>query len=305
MNRVIRPAVMAVLMLVAGAGVASARHGGHRPWGYWAGWSGWWWGAPAVAVYVRPPADGPRLTAVDLDVSPEETRVLLGGKLIGVADDFDGYPDYLYLEPGEYTLEFQLPGYKTETMKISAEPGRFVPVDMKLASVPGEKPPAWWDRPKDLPASRVFGSLNKPKLEGEDDEDDKDDESGGEDDAVWGDVNPAEGQTQPQRGKGADPTLRPETHEVVSSAAPVVKAGASLDFKIVPPHAAVYVDGVMVGSGEELARLERGLSVSAGRHKVEAIAPGMAQQTVEVEVASGDRQSVVINLGSGGLDKPD
>lgn len=301
MNRVIRPLVLAVLTVVAGADVALARHGGHRHWGYWAGWAGWW-GAPVVSVQVSPPAGGPQLTAVDLDVSPEETRVLLDGKLIGVADDFDGYPDYLYLEPGEYTLEFQLPGYKTETMKVSAEPGRFVPVDMELAREPGEKTPAWWDRPRDLPASRVFGPLTAPNKKGDEEE-----ESRGTDPALRQDTVVGNGQVHPQEGKGADPALRPETRESAGAIAPAMKAGtgASLDFKILPPRAAVYVDGVLVGSGEELAHLERGLSVLAGRHKIEAVAPGMVQQAIEVEVAAGDRRSVVIDLASGGLDKPE
>ena len=36
---------------------------------------------------------------------PEEALLYLDGRFIGSADDFDGHPDYLYLEPGVYELE--------------------------------------------------------------------------------------------------------------------------------------------------------------------------------------------------------
>ena len=88
-------------------------------WGWRGGWGWGWWGWPYYGPYYGPvyrhygPYDSrpPVWAAIDADVSPEEARVYLDGKYIGIADDFDGYPDYLYLRRGHYRLEFKLDGY--------------------------------------------------------------------------------------------------------------------------------------------------------------------------------------------------
>jgi hypothetical protein len=206
---------------------------------------------------------------VDTDVSPEQARVVLDGQLIGVADDFDGYPDYLYLKPGHYTVEFQLQGYRSQKVEIDAQPGRYFPIKLDLERVKGEKAAPWYDRPQGLPIGRVFG----PK-----------------------------GTAQENAPKpGADVSLRPELREssrLGPKGAPAT-ARAALELRITPSNAAVYVDGSLVGTGEELGRLERGLAVAPGKHHIEVLAPGRAPKTVEVEVEQGERQQVVVELDDG------
>ena len=281
-------AVVALMLAAAFPAFAHPWHGGYGwgwgpGWGWGAGWGwggyGWawgfgigpawggpYWGAPvayAPGPGVAVPSD---LTTVETKVTPEHARVVLNGELIGLADDFDGYPGYLYLKPGHYTLEFTLKGYRSEKLEIDAQPGRHFPIELKLERVPGEKPAPWYDRPEGLPVGRVFG--------------------------------PKGGGQPPAAAPGPDASLRPELRGQPREAQPGPRAvpGAALDLRVTPPTAAVYIDGRLVGTGEELARLERGLAIAPGKHRIEVLAPGRAPKGVDVDVPDGQRQQVVVDL---------
>lgn len=275
-------AVLAVATLAAAAPAAARPWGGHgrgfyggHPgfswsvgvglgWGWWPGWG--WWGPPAVYEPVPVSAARTNLTVVDTSVEPEHARVFLNGELIGVADDFDGYPDYLYLEPGHYTIEFRLQGYTTHKVEVDAQAGRHVPIEFKLERIPGEKAAPWYDRPKGLPVGRVFG--------------------------------PAKAGPETAAKSGPDTSLRPELRRPAGAESGTARPGewSALELKVSPPNAAVYVDGSMVGTAQELGRLERGLAVKPGRHQIEVLAPGYASKSVEVEVREGQRQQIVVEL---------
>ncbi|OFV81667.1 MAG: hypothetical protein A2Y78_00840 [Acidobacteria bacterium RBG_13_68_16] len=275
--------VLLVVVALASAVPAAAHHGTHGHarvhwgvgmnwgwgWGAW-GWGPWWWGAPVGYQQVPGTVAAPDLAAVDTDVDPEHARVLLDGEVIGSADDFDGYPDYLYLKPGHYTVEFTLQGYRSEKVEIDAQSGRYFPIKLELERIPGEKTIPWYDRPQGMPVGRVFG----PKT------------------VTPGGVPKA----------GPDPALRPELREPGRASARGVRAtfGSALDLRITPSNAAVYIDGVLVGTGEELERLERGLAVAPGKHRIEVLAPGHASKTVDVEAKEGERQQIVVELDGGG-----
>jgi hypothetical protein len=253
-------------------------------WGYGPGWygSGWygpgwwgpgWWGAAwagpgwygpgyaPVAVQSVPSDVG----TVDTDVSPEHARVFLDGQLIGIADDFDGNPSYLFLKPGHYALEFRLQGYRTATLDLDIKPGSYVPIDTKLVRVPGETAAPWWDRPKGLPVARVFGPRTEPA--------------------------PGPGAV----AAGPDTSLRVETREAPSQPPPAPLGGA-LDFQVTPANASVYLDGEFLGTASELLRLERGVAVGAGQHHLEVMAPGHASRSITVEVPAGEHRQVVVQL---------
>jgi hypothetical protein len=245
--------------------------GGWGPWGWgWGGpWGPWGWGT-AVADRTGPEAVAqPDLAAVDTDVSPEHARVILDGQLIGVADDFDGSPDYLYLRPGHYTIEFQLGGYRSEKVEIDAKPGSHFPINLDLQRIEGEKATPWYDRPEGLPVGRVFG--------------------------------PPKGDQEPPARSGPDPTLRLEFRQPSAPAprAQSATTSAALDLRVTPPNAAVYVDGTMVGTGAELGRLERGLAVAPGKHLIDVVAPGYASKSLEADVKESERQQVVVELDVG------
>jgi len=81
--------------------------GGGWGWGWGWGWPGYY--GPAYGPgYVYGPAA--QWAVIDTDISPEEARVYLDGRYIGTADDFDGWPDYLYLRRGHYRIEFRMDG---------------------------------------------------------------------------------------------------------------------------------------------------------------------------------------------------
>ncbi len=123
----------------------------------------------AVAAGEAPPAAPPtaseppkqataakaQASAVDLQVSPPTALVFLNGVLIGSVDEFGGAPESLYLDPGEYTLEFRGPGYRPKALhlKVSGEP---IVVSLALEADPngaGEKTPP----SPGLPYGRHFG----------------------------------------------------------------------------------------------------------------------------------------------------
>jgi hypothetical protein len=276
-SRLVAIAFVAAALLAAAPAGAGHWGGGGR---FWFGinvgpmWWGPWWGGPywgRPGWYATVPAADVRtdLTAVDTDVEPEHARVVLNGELIGVADDFDGSPGYLYLKPGHYTVEFTLKGYRPQKVEIDAVAGKYVPIDLKLERIPGEKAAPWYDRPEGLPVSRVFG--------------------------------PKGAQAATPAPAGPDRSLRPETRERpwTGSRAARATGGAALDLKITPANAAVYVDGQLVGTAEELGRLERGIAVAPGKHRIEVAAPGRSSRSLEVDVAEGQRQQVVVELEPG------
>jgi hypothetical protein len=206
---------------------------------------------------------------VDTDVEPERASVLLDGDLIGTADDFDGFPDYLYLKPGHYKIEFRLGGFASKAVELDVEAGAYYPMDFKLERVSGQHITPWWDEPEGQPKGRVFG----PK---------------------HGD------QREPVQPRGPDPNLRPETrdqgHDVEP---PSTSKGAALELRIKPSNASVYLDGELMGTGEELSDLERGLAVSPGKHHLDVLAPGRTPRAFDVEVKAGERQQVVVELQEG------
>ena len=65
----------------------------------------------------------PALGAVQLQVKPRRAQVYLDGQLIGNAADFDGYPNYLWLEEGTHQLIFYRDGRVTSTAEVTIEPG--------------------------------------------------------------------------------------------------------------------------------------------------------------------------------------
>ena len=72
------------------------------------------------------------LGALDLDVKPKSADVYLDGRLIGDADQFDGFPTYLWLDEGTYELAFYREGYETLFLQYSVYPGVIVDVDYHL-----------------------------------------------------------------------------------------------------------------------------------------------------------------------------
>jgi len=89
----------------------------------------------AYPGWVGPPAPPPSIGTVDLKVDPEEAEVWIGGALIGIADDFDGYPDVLALRPGRRTITLRHPGYRDMRVRLEIAAGADIHLRRRLVPV--------------------------------------------------------------------------------------------------------------------------------------------------------------------------
>jgi hypothetical protein len=283
---------------------------GHAGWGWGRGWRGGWrwgWGWPYYGPYYGyygPYAPGyypPAWAVIDTDVSPEEALVYLDGRYIGIADDFDGYPDYLYLKRGHYRLEFKLDGYESKTVEIDAKPGRKHDIDEKLRKIPGAKHYGSYETPTpEGGVQRFFGKRSGSAQAVPDSGRDTAPSYSAPNDRDRHVESPAEGE-EPPEASPADPWR--DRQEMRVSPTPQVKSesGAQptksrLRLHVEPADAAIYVDDHFVGTAEEVGSLERGVAVSPGKHTVTASRPGFKDRSVEVEVAAGESHPLELKL---------
>ena len=222
-----------------------------------------------------------RYARVDTDVSPESAEVYLDGTLIGQADDFDGFPDYLYLEAGKYVLEFRHPFYETVRKELEVESGQAVSLGDEMKLLPGKKKLQVVDpEDKGTPLGRVFGSPRERK------DDDAGDRTGRFDVVPGGEA--------PGDDLGAPPPPPPPAGAGMGDVLPSERG--RFRFDVTPDDAVVYLDDRYIGTGEELAGLRRGFPVAPGRHVLTVIRPGYGTRTIEVEAKPGTAIDVVVEL---------
>ena len=256
---------------------------GYAGWGY-PGWGYGGWGAPGGTVTV--------LTGdwavVATDVSPETTRVFLDGRFIGMVEDFNG-PDYLYLNKGDYQLEFRLDGFETKSINLSARPGAQMKISEKLKKIPGAPQYGSYDNPEPEGGVQRYWSKEKNAS-----------------------AHPVEvqaappSQAQPWRGNGQPAEAGPGESggEVAMDAAPQAPAAAvpgakqraRIVFHVTPGDAAVYLNDHFIGTGEELSTLTRGFQVPPGQHSLTVSRPGMVTREESVVVGPGKSETVEISL---------
>jgi len=61
--------------------------------------------------------------AIDFNVRPDRAEVWIDGEFVGLVDEFDGLPDFLWLPEGTYDVAVYLPGFETLARQISLNPG--------------------------------------------------------------------------------------------------------------------------------------------------------------------------------------
>jgi hypothetical protein len=225
-------------------------------------YSPFYWGVP---YYVpRRAYQEHRLGAFDLNVRPKKAEVYLDGQYIGNAGQYDGFPDHLWLEQGSYELIFYRPGLATERRVLSIYPG--VVVDVRLHLAPGESV-----------APGELSSVDRPA-------------------GAMAEVRSAY-ENQARQAPSAAPPASPAPRasaEMDTRAAP-----GRVRLNVVPADASVYLDGRLLGSGEELARLHAGLVVDAGGHMLEVVRPGYATERREFAVGEGDEVELEVLLEAG------
>ena len=297
-------------------------HGGH--YGYWgSGWGWgwgwgfgpWWWGwgypygyygyygYPYGAGYYVGDGyggggyagdPGERFAAVKTDVDPEEASLYLDGKLIGTADDFDGYPDKLYLGRGQYHLEFRLDGYEPLTTEIDASPGQFFRIDQHMKKIPGASHYGTYTPERPEGEINRYFEKNQPRY-GSPNSDSNGHTPGyearppamSEDrpvaprEAGDGNYDSATADFDDDRPSPAEPPAARETD-------------SRIVFDVSPPDAAIYVDDRFMGSARELNGLGGGVAVPPGEHRITVTCPGYRDTTLRLETsaAKGGRAEV-------------
>lgn len=265
-------------------------------WGYW-GWPGYYgYYGPG---YDRAYGPSSEWGVIDTDISPEEAQVYLDGRYIGTADDFDGWPDYLYLRPGHYRIEFRLEGYETLTRQIEARPGRYLDFTDKLHKISGAKHYGSYERPRQEGEVRHYFGKRRGSVEP---------------------VEPVDPSSQPPEAsvsayEGSDDDTPPPQDRAPANPRPrrdrdqygeqqwrggqaprADSRTTRLRLNVEPSDAAVYVDNRFVGTAEEVNSLERGVSVSAGKHTVTVSRPGFRDKASEVTVEQGKTETLEISL---------
>ena len=299
LNRILLPALAVALLLSAASMQAQHRggRGGHGVviiGGGWGGW-GWGWGWPGwygyPGYYGYGPAYGPRSqwAVIKTDISPEEAYAYLDGRYIGTADDFDGWPDYLYLGPGHYKIEFRLEGFQSITKEVDAKPGMYLDFKDKLQKIPGAKQHGSYETPKlEGGIKRFFAKRRGANVAVDPSAPPEPSTYVGSEDSPSDDGYQAAPEPKAQRDQYGEPRQggRDERR----------KARTHLRLTIEPSDAAVYVDNRFVGTAEEVDSLEQGVSISPGRHTVTISRPGYREKTSEIEVREGETGQLEVSL---------
>ena len=288
-----------------GHGFGGRGHGGGRVfigigggwgWGYW-GWPGYYgyYGPGYGPGYGRVYGPAEQWAVIDTDISPEEAQVYLDGRYIGIADDFDGNPDYLYLKPGRYRIEFRLEGYETLTRQIEARPGVSMDFKDKLHKIAGAKHYGSYERPRQQGEVRRYFGKRRDAVEPVDPSDQPSSDSvTAEDSDDDLDAPPPQDRAPALRQPRRDGDQYGDRWR--SGQRSRAEARTRLRLNIEPSDAAVYVDNRFVGTAEEVNSLERGVSVSAGKHTVTVSRPGFRDKTSDVTVEQGRTATLEISL---------
>lgn len=256
---------------------------GYRdPYYYWP----WWWGGGPYYYY--PPyyyEPGYRYGsgygygydrdsgALDLDVSPERAEVYVDGQRVGRADDFDGFPTYLWLPKGTYDVVIYLPGFETISRQYSVYAGVVIDVEDTMQRGESRRPEelvskSTVNREERLRRNREREEAVERRDDGRDDEDRSDD----------GD----------------------RRYEAPREAYDTRGEPGRLSLTLEPSDASVYLDGRFLGTADDLARLHSGLILDAGKHRLEVVRPGYESKTVEFEVEPGEEARVSVELEESG-----
>jgi hypothetical protein len=250
------------------------------PYPHYGWWGGAYWGDPYVygpgGYYYRGDGQYSDKGALDLDVWPGDTEVWLDGERIGTVDDFDGWPQYLWLEKGTYDLVLFRQGYKTVAKQMTIYPGLVIDVNDRLEageSTPPDKmmtPQSSERRDARLRAERERQEAAQGQAQGDDDWSSwrdrirrrRDDRDG------------RDGRYEDRRRSDSDTGL--------------------LVLKVEPDDASIYVDGRFAGSAEQLE--EDGLELPPGPHKVSVVRPGRTPKDQSVEIEAGRKVELSVKL---------
>ena len=212
------------------------------------------------------------------DVTPEEAQVYLDDKYIGTADDFDGYPDFLYLGPGKYHLEFRLPNYMTYATDLDVTAGQQVRVEEKLRLEPGKSAlDSFLPQGKGTPLGRVFTK-------------------GGSSAGSAGETAPRGDDGWTDREVPPPSSYRSQDDDAYRMDARPSANRGRIKFRVTPDDAAVYMDDKYLGAADDLAANPRGIVAEPGTHTITVTRPGYKSKSLEITARAGSPVDVVVDL---------
>lgn len=236
--------------------------------GFWSpAWFDYGWGygrsshRRPVTVYISDYDNG-RVGALDLDVSPEKAQIFIDGNYVGVADEYDGFPAFLWLEEGTYDVAIYKPGFETIFRQYSIYPG--VVIDVEDRMQPGK-------------------SIHP------------------EEHASTSTVNRDERIRRNREREAAvetEKSVEVERGDWAPSGSPADDSSdiGRMVLNIFPPDAAVYLDGIFLGTAEEVTGLTAGLVVDPGEHYLEVARPGFESREIDIDVGVGERVDLTVEL---------
>lgn len=270
-------------------------HGGyyspyHRYyWGPYLGWGWWgWWpgdGYYGYWGYNYPRYYGDRYDrygrttagALDVDVSPGKTEVWIDGRYVGTADDFDGFPQYLWLDKGVYDLALYRDGYRTIARQITIYAGTVISIDDRMQRGESVKPQDLVTKTHERRDERIRSEEERREEIARRESDNMED---------WRDrarrrMEERGGRYEQRNDEDAD-----------------ADGAGRLRVEILPSDASVYLDGRFVGTGVDLERLRQGLRVEPGEHRISVVRPGHKGEEQEFTVSPGQEVELEIELES-------
>ena len=253
-------------------GIGLGYHGHHHGhWGYWGHYYPYRYHYrpyPYVYYHHRGHYGYPYLAsgyfgALDLNVKPKRTtQVYIDGNYVGVAANFDGWPEYLWLEPGSYELIFYNPGYRTVVRQVEVRPG--ITLDIREAMQPGESI-AVEDLTRNKPAERPAPSREARKA------------------------------PPPQRAPAPAPApSRPAQPGVMDAR----EKPARMQLQVAPADASVYLDGRFLGIAGEIGEQRGGILIDPGEHTLEIVRPGYSNRKLTFDAEPGKEVELEVELDS-------
>ncbi len=217
---------------------------------------------------------------LDLNVKPKKTtQVYIDGNYVGLTGNFDGWPEYLWLEASRrpsgtntYELILYNPGYETVVRQIEIQPG--VVIKIRENMKPGESTP-----PEELTRATPEEARPAPRYERR---------------------APPEPATQPEPRertapsprRGADAASRPEVLDAR-------RHPARLKLSVAPADASVYLDGHFLGVAGEIGEQRSGVLIDPGKHRLEIVRPGYANRELSFDAKAGGEIDLQIELQAG------
>jgi hypothetical protein len=236
------------------------------------------------------------LGAVALKVRPKTAEVYIDGRYVGTAGSFDGFPSYLWLEPGVYDLVLVHDGHANLEREVEVAPGQVLEWKLRLEPGTAERPEIdrddRYDRGRYDRGRYDRDRYNRDSWRGErpDGDDDREDWREQDEERRARDDYDRRGEANPPPARDL-PIPRDERREE-----------ARLVFDVRPDDASVYLDGRFVGTASEVSSRRGPLPVEPGEHTIEVVHPGFETQEREITVRAGDERLVEIALRrDGGL----